>query len=57
MVRCERFISQLDDDKQIEITTYAFNQLRKSRSSKGFKYSGSSSITLNENRKECYTQP
>ena len=41
--KCERIISQLDDDKQSEITTYAFEQLFQSRLSKGSKYSGSSS--------------
>ena len=48
IIRCERLISQLDDDKQTEITTYAFDQLCKSRSSKGSKYSGSSSRTSND---------
>ena len=46
--RCERLISQLDDDKQTEITTYAFDQLCKSRSSKGSKYLVSSSRALND---------
>ena len=48
IIRCERLISQLDDDKQTEITTYAFDQLCKSRSSKGSKYSGSISRTSND---------
>ena len=43
IIRCERLISQLEDDKQTEITTYASDQLCKSRSSKGSKCSGSSS--------------
>ena len=41
-------LSQLDDDKQTEMTTYAFYQLWKSRSSKGNNYSGSSSRTSND---------
>ena len=48
IIRCERLISQLDDDKQTEITTYAFDQLCKSRSSKGSKYQGSPSRTSND---------
>ena len=48
IIRCERLVSQLDDDKQTEIITYAFDQLCKSRSSKGSKYSGSSSRTSND---------
>ena len=47
IVQCERFISQLDDDQQTEITTYTLDQLCKWRSSKGSKYSGSSSRTSN----------
>ena len=45
ITQCERLISQLDDDKQTETTTWAFDQLCKSRSSKDSKYSGSSSRT------------
>ena len=45
IVRCERLMSQLDDDTKTEITSYAFDQLCKSRSSEGSKYSGSSSRT------------
>ena len=41
-------MSQLDDDKQTETTTYAFDQLCKSGSSKDSKYSGSSSRTWND---------
>ena len=48
IIRCERLISQLDDDTQTKITTYAFDQLCKSRSSKGSKYSGSSPRTSND---------
>ena len=48
IIRCERLISQLDGDKQTQITTYAFNQLCKSWSSKGSEYSGSSSRTSND---------
>ena len=48
IIRYERLISQLDDDKQTEIITYAFDQLCKSRSSKGSKYSSSSSRTSND---------
>ena len=48
IIRCGRFISQLDDDKQTEIKTYVFDQLSKSRSSKGSKYSGSSTRTSND---------
>ena len=40
IIRCERLISQLDDDKLTKTTTYAFDHLCKSRSSKGSKYSG-----------------
>ena len=43
-----KLISQLDDDKQTEIKTYVFDQLCKSRSSKGSKYSGSSTRTFND---------
>ena len=45
ITRCERLISQLNDDKQIEITTYAFDQLCKLRFSKRSKYLRSSSRT------------
>ena len=41
-------MSQLNDDKQTEIKTYAFDQLCKLRSSKGSKYSGSSSRISND---------
>ena len=47
IIQCERLIG-LDDDKQTEITTYAFDQLCKSRSSKVSKNSGSSSRTSND---------
>ena len=45
IIRCE---SQLDDDKQTEITTYAFDQLCKSGPSKDSKYLVSSSRTSND---------
>ena len=48
MLRCESLISQLDDDRQTKITTYAFDQLCKSRSSKGSRYSSSSPRTSND---------
>ena len=48
IIRCERLIRQLDDDKQTKTTIYVFDQLCKSRSSKGSKYSGSSSRTSND---------
>ena len=48
IILCERLISQLDDDKQTEITTYAFDQLCKWRSSNGSKYSGSSCRAWND---------
>ena len=44
IIRYER----LDDDKQTKTTIYVFDQLCKSRSSKGSKYSGLSSITSND---------
>lgn len=46
----DRGLSQLDDDKQTEITTYALEQLYKSKSSKGSKYSGSSSRISNNSK-------
>ena len=48
IIRCERLISQLDDDKQTEIATSAFDQLCKSRSSKSSKYSGPSPRNSND---------
>ena len=48
LIRWESLVRQFDDDKQTEIATYAFDQLCKSRSSKGSKYSGSSSRTSND---------
>ena len=48
IIRCERLMSQFDDDKQTEIITYAFDKLCKSRSSEGSKYSGSFSRTSND---------
>ena len=48
IIRCERLINQLDDDKQTEITSSAFDQLCKSRSSKSSKYSGPSSRNSND---------
>ena len=48
IIWCGRLVSQLDYDKQTEITIYTFNQLCKWRSSKGSKSSGSSSRTSND---------
>ena len=48
IILCERLISQLDDDKQTEITTSAFDQLCKLRSSKSSKYSGPFPRNLND---------
>ena len=48
IIRCKRLMSQLNDDKQTEMKTYAFDQLCKLRSSKGSKYSGSSSRISND---------
>ena len=48
IIRCERLISQLNNNKQAEITAHAFEKLSKLRSSKGSRYSDSSFRTSND---------
>ena len=47
-MRCERLLSQLNNNKKAEITAYAFEKLCKLRSSKGSRYSDSSFRTSND---------
>ena len=48
IIRCERLISQLSNDKQTKIIISTFDQLWKSRSSKDSKYPGSSFRAIND---------
>ena len=47
-MRCERLLSQLNNNKKAEITAYAFEKLCKLRSSKGSRYSDSFFRTSND---------